>query len=165
MGATLKKINVIFLEKNLRCSFLFHLIQTMTDIVTTESAAVGNDTYVPTFKKETRRKESENEDLEFSNAKAFLSSKTTRDGASSLYDHLTSVVSKILETKAPNAFDSFESISAQVKKLKFKVDDHSALFLKNVPEPSQSLQLSQAQASIFTVFPFLALMTSHFIKV
>ena len=65
-------------------------------------AAPANESLVPVTKKEPRKKEGQNEDVEFANAKAFLSTKITRDSVS-VYDHLTSLISRILETKPINA--------------------------------------------------------------
>lgn len=65
-------------------------------------ATTTTDTYVPVFKKELRKKDQEHEDAEFANGKAFLSTKLSKDSVS-VYDHLTSLVSRILETKPSNA--------------------------------------------------------------
>jgi hypothetical protein len=67
------------------------------------TAETSTDTYVPVFKKESKKKEVDQEDPEFIKAKAFLSTKSKKD-KSSVYGHLTKLVSKILKTKPTNAF-------------------------------------------------------------
>jgi hypothetical protein len=66
------------------------------------SSETATDTYVPVFRKELKKKDAEQEDAEFASAKAYLSTKYGKD-SQSVYDHLTSLVSRILETKPANA--------------------------------------------------------------
>jgi len=69
-------------------------------IATNEPAT---DSYVVSqFKTDVRKKEIQLDDVEFSNAKSYLSSKNNSDSAS-VYDHLSTLVSRLLETKPNNA--------------------------------------------------------------
>lgn len=70
-----------------------------------ESAAPAEpvaDNNVTQFKKDVRKKEIQLDDVEFTNAKSYLSTKINSDSLS-VYDHLTSLVSRLLETKPTNA--------------------------------------------------------------
>jgi hypothetical protein len=75
--------------------------------VTTETTTTTTSTdssYIPIFKKESKiKKDQDTEDSEYSAAKAYLSTKSVKEGIS-VYDHLTSLVEKLLETKPSNAF-------------------------------------------------------------
>jgi hypothetical protein len=118
------------------------------------------DTYVPVFKKDLQKRPVEHEDIEFANAKSFLSTKISKD-STSVYDHLTALVSRILETKPSNALDSFEIFSSDIKKSKFKVENQASgysfkvhkklivIHLQTVPEPTVSSQLAQTHLEIF----------------
>ena len=72
-------------------------------------AADATDTYVTHFKKDNRKKEIQIDDAEFANAKAYLSTKISGDSVS-VYDHLTNLVSHLLETKPANAFGNSHEI-------------------------------------------------------
>lgn len=60
------------------------------------------DSYSSQVKKDVPKKEVQLDDIEFINAKSYLSAKISSDSPS-LYDHLTSVVTRLLETKPTNA--------------------------------------------------------------
>jgi hypothetical protein len=70
-------------------------------------AELATDSYVVSqFKNEPRKKEIQLDDVGFSNAKSYLSSKINPDSVS-VYDHLTSLVSRLLESKPDNALGEF----------------------------------------------------------
>ena len=71
------------------------------------------DPYIAQFKKEVRKKEIQTDDVEFLNAKAYLSTKINGDSAS-VYDHLANLVSRLLETKPTNALG--KSTSSKIRK-------------------------------------------------
>ena len=74
-----------------------------TPAVAPAAAETSTDTYVPVFKKESKKKEVNQDDPEFIKAKAFLSTKSKK-AKSSVYGHLTSLVSRMLKTRPTNAF-------------------------------------------------------------
>ncbi len=78
----------------------------MTDVADTAPVTTdtSTDTYTPVFKKDVKKKDADQEDAEFSKAKAYLSTKLGGNNASSVYDHLTTLVARILETKPANAY-------------------------------------------------------------
>ncbi|TPX56079.1 hypothetical protein PhCBS80983_g04803 [Powellomyces hirtus] len=65
------------------------------------------------------------EDSELALAKAFLMTQSDKSNLN-LYDHLTEVVMRILETRPGNAVDTFETISADIKRSHFSVDRPNA---------------------------------------
>lgn len=65
---------------------------------------------VSQFKNDVRKKEIHLDDAEFTNAKSYLSTKISSDSAS-VYDHLTSLVSRLLETKPNNALGKATCLS------------------------------------------------------
>ena len=71
------------------------------------------------------------------NAKAFLQQESP-DSKLNLYDHLCSVMHKILENRTPNSVDLLESLSKEVKTNKFApAGDPSSVSLTDFKIPSQ----------------------------
>jgi radial spoke head protein 4/6 len=56
---------------------------------------------------------------DFSAAKAYLSQASTASGLS-VYDHLSSVISALLDERPNNAVDSIEDLSAKLKRERFE---------------------------------------------
>ena len=88
-------------------------IATLNEAHTTadEAPAIGTtpnanaaivDPYVNVLKKDIRKKDIQLEDAEFINAKTYLSTKLGVDSVS-MYDHLTNLVSHLLERKPDNS--------------------------------------------------------------
>lgn len=78
------------------------------------------------------------------NAKSFL----MKAGSSglSVYDHLTSVLTAILDQRQENAVEYIEDISKDLKANTFKIEN----VLKDVNERTQQVQLAQTQIELFT---------------
>ncbi|RKO88294.1 hypothetical protein BDK51DRAFT_36610 [Blyttiomyces helicus] len=84
-------------------------------------------------------------------AKSYLMTSSQRADLS-LYDHLTSVVVRILETRPANALDIFETISGDIKRSKFNVEDtHAPGALRKAPDVSPSNDLAKLQIKFFQV--------------
>ena len=89
------------------------------------------------------------EEAEVSLAKAFLKSSTTNSDAN-LYNHLVTLVMRVLESRPANALDVFESLSADIKRNKFKVQQNNApSSFKIVPQTSEELLLAQSRSKLF----------------
>lgn len=58
--------------------------------------------------------------MDFEKAKAYLS-KQNKSG-SSLFDHISGIIRKVLEEEPENAFDNFENLSLNVKNSKLKTE-------------------------------------------
>ncbi|KAJ1343533.1 hypothetical protein BSLG_001914 [Batrachochytrium salamandrivorans] len=81
------------------------------------------------------------DDAEFQLAKAFIS--TVPNGKTfSLYDHLTSVVSHILQTRSSVALDNFESLSAELKRTRFRSE------LKGAPTSLRDVELASKEVEL-----------------
>lgn len=79
------------------------------------------------------------------NAKAFLQQESP-DSKLNLYDHLCSVMHKILENRTPNSVDLLESLSKEVKTNKFApAGDPSS----DVRPASQEVELANVQNKLF----------------
>ncbi|KAJ1345024.1 hypothetical protein BSLG_000539 [Batrachochytrium salamandrivorans] len=89
------------------------------------------------------------DDAEFQLAKAFIS--TVPNGKTfSLYDHLTSVVSHILQTRSSVALDNFESLSAELKRTRFRSELKGApTSLRDVELASKEVELAIVRAPLF----------------
>ncbi|KAJ3170630.1 Radial spoke head protein 4 A [Geranomyces variabilis] len=89
------------------------------------------------------------EDSELALAKAFLMSQSDKSNLN-LYDHLTEVVMRILETRPADAVDVFETISADTKRSHFTVHKTGApgAFLKVQDVPPAS-EVGAAQVKLF----------------
>ncbi|XP_078490298.1 uncharacterized protein LOC100180393 [Ciona intestinalis] len=84
-------------------------------------------------------------ELETQNAKAYLL-KSSEKSNTNLYDHLSRVLTKVLDERPENVVDVFEDISNSVKREKFvsKVDT-----IRDEFEPSTEFQLAEVQKPLF----------------
>nr|KAJ3420715.1 Radial spoke head protein 4 A [Polyrhizophydium stewartii] len=89
------------------------------------------------------------EDTEFVLARSFLSSKV--GGRSfSLYEHLTSIVGHVLETRSQSALENFETLSADLKRSRFQSDVPGVpTTLREVVIPGPDVELAKKQAVLF----------------
>ena len=78
-------------------------------------------------------------EADFLDAKAYLLKASDASGTN-VYDHLSSVISKMLDERPNNAVDLLESISAQVKKEQF-VDRSNTIQVYWRKNQSQSIAL------------------------
>jgi hypothetical protein len=92
-------------------------------------------------------------DIEFQNAKTFLSTRMGVKHPKSLYDHLTDIVQRVLEQKPNNAVDNLERISFEVKQ------NHASVLLdaakgvvRDSFEPTPNLAQAQVTCSFLNVF-------------
>ncbi|KAJ3029922.1 Radial spoke head protein 4 A, partial [Rhizophlyctis rosea] len=101
--------------------------------------------------KDTYKKQQERlpEESEVQLAKAFLMGVSEKSGTS-VYDHLTQVIVRILENRIEGGVDIFESISADVKRSKFQAEQVTAPggFRKEPPYNPQT-EISSAQIKLF----------------
>ncbi|KAJ3037548.1 Radial spoke head protein 4 A [Rhizophlyctis rosea] len=89
------------------------------------------------------------EESEVALAKAFLMTGSEKSGLS-VYDHLTNVVVRLLETRVNNAVDVFESISSEVKRSKFAVEQHNAPgAFRAEPDYTPMTEISTNQIKLF----------------
>ncbi|KAJ3088786.1 Radial spoke head protein 4 A [Quaeritorhiza haematococci] len=114
-------------------------------------AATPNDTGTIDFN-DYHRKERDThmpEEAEVTEAKSFLMTNSDKTGFN-LYDHLTTVLMRVLETRPRNAVDFFEAISSEVKRSHFKFEqkDTPAGF-KDAFALSNSHLLAKATAQLF----------------
>ncbi|XP_002741113.1 radial spoke head protein 4 homolog A-like [Saccoglossus kowalevskii] len=84
-------------------------------------------------------------EAEFTNAKAFLLTASTKTNIN-LYDHLSKVISNILDGRPANAVDIFEDISKDCKRDKFisKVDT-----IQDKVDRSTEVELAEVQKPLF----------------
>ncbi|KAJ3019554.1 Radial spoke head protein 4 A, partial [Thoreauomyces humboldtii] len=89
------------------------------------------------------------EDSELALAKAFLMTQSDKSNLN-LYDHLTEVVMQILETRPTNAIDTFETISADIKRSHFSIDRPNApgAFYKSL-DVAPASEIGAAQVKLF----------------
>jgi len=82
---------------------------------------------------------------EFVNAKAFLLKASTKSNLN-LYDHLSRVLTKVLDERPENVVDVFEDISKDIKRSKFtsKVDT-----ILDKADHSTAVQLAESQKALF----------------
>ncbi|XP_022094680.1 radial spoke head protein 4 homolog A-like isoform X2 [Acanthaster planci] len=82
---------------------------------------------------------------EFTNAKAYLLKASTKSNLN-LYDHLSRVLTKVLDERPENVVDVFEDISKDVKRSKFtsKVDT-----ILDKVDHSTAVQLAESQRALF----------------
>ncbi|KAJ3101101.1 Radial spoke head protein 4 A [Phlyctochytrium bullatum] len=93
------------------------------------------------------------EDSEFALAKAFLMSASTKT-ETNLYDHLTTTIMRILETRPKDAVDIFESISSEIKRSKFSVEIPGAPnSLKKAFENDKYLKRIREQSILYERIP------------
>ncbi|KAJ3298750.1 Radial spoke head protein 4 A [Borealophlyctis nickersoniae] len=89
------------------------------------------------------------EDSELALAKAFLMTNSEKSNMN-LYDHLTSIVMQILETRPANAVDIFETISSEVKRSKFSVEQPDAPgAFRRVPDQTAAGEAASVQIKLF----------------
>ncbi|XP_071961999.1 radial spoke head protein 6 homolog A-like [Antedon mediterranea] len=82
---------------------------------------------------------------EFTNAKSYLLTASTNSNIN-LYDHLSRVLTKVLDERPVNVVDVFEDISKNVKKSKFSPDFDTIL---NKVDKTTEVALAESQKSLF----------------
>ncbi|KAI8925429.1 radial spokehead-like protein [Entophlyctis helioformis] len=89
------------------------------------------------------------EDTEFTLAKSFLNSKVGGKTVS-FYDHLTSIVNHVLETRSQASLDNFEALSAELKRSRFQAEVPGApTSLRDASIPTPDIVLAKKQSSLF----------------
>ncbi|KAJ3222575.1 Radial spoke head protein 4 A [Clydaea vesicula] len=87
------------------------------------------------------------EEADLALATSFLkANQSSKPGAGNLYNHLTSVVMRVLEARPPNSVDLLEMLSADVKRSKFEVEQKNSpsSFNRVKPTPKElSLAVSK----------------------
>jgi radial spoke head protein 4A len=82
---------------------------------------------------------------EIENAKSFLLTTSTKTGIN-LYDHLSKVITRILDERPENVVDIFEDISQDEKRAKFKSSVDTVL---NKNDKSTEVALAEIQSKLF----------------
>jgi len=81
---------------------------------------------------------------EIESAKAYLLQASSKSGLN-LYDHLSSVITNLLDERPDNAVDAFEEVSRQIKS-----DQHvEETTMQSQPDPSTQVALAQTQEKLF----------------
>lgn len=83
---------------------------------------------------------------EFQKAKAYLLTASTNTGIN-LYDHLSSVLGKVLDERPDNVVDIFEDVSKDAKRTKFTSDVDT---VQDKVDKSTEVALAQVQRKLFT---------------
>ncbi|KXS21200.1 hypothetical protein M427DRAFT_65972 [Gonapodya prolifera JEL478] len=85
------------------------------------------------------------EDTELALARAFLQESSDASGLN-LYDHLSSVILRILEQRPKNAADIFEQLSGEVKRSRFPADESNTPgAFRQAKDLSEAVELAKAQ--------------------
>ncbi|KAJ8331197.1 hypothetical protein O5D80_000761 [Batrachochytrium dendrobatidis] len=89
------------------------------------------------------------EDTDFLLAKSFMN--TVPNGKTfSLYDHLATIVNHVLQTRSPVALDNFETLSADLKRNRFRTELPGApTSLRETIFPSGKTELAKKRAGLF----------------
>ncbi|RKO97157.1 hypothetical protein CXG81DRAFT_11583 [Caulochytrium protostelioides] len=99
------------------------------------------DTYKPVSERPAQ-------DVEFQNAKSYLQSVSmSSESGVSLYEHMTELVARLLETRPKDALADIEAISAQVKRRRFPADRH--VVAQHFTAPSATLESAKNQIALF----------------
>lgn len=84
-------------------------------------------------------------EIQIQNAKAYLL-KTSTKSNTNLYDHLSRVLTKVLDERPENVADVFEDVSRRVKREKFVSDVDT---VRDEFEPSTEFALAEVQKALF----------------
>lgn len=82
----------------------------------------------------------------FINAKAYMLTSSTKSGIN-LYDHLSKVLSKVLDERPENVVDIFEDLSKDEKRAKFQSDVDT---VQNKADKSTEVALAEVQEKLFS---------------
>lgn len=89
-------------------------------------------------------------ETELSNARKFLLQNSEKSD-SNLYDHLSTVLMRVLEQRPNNAVDIFENISAEVKRSKFQPEQFDlGMKFRNASNHVKALELAKIQSSLLS---------------
>lgn len=89
-------------------------------------------------------------ETELANARKFLLQNSQKSD-SNLYDHLSTVLMRVLEQRPNNAVDIFENISAEVKRNKFQPEQFDlGMKFRNASDHGKALELAKIQSNLLS---------------
>lgn len=112
----------------------------MADVLNNQKSVSGTPAATPI------NMEKNNIEQSFINSKAYLLTASDKTGIN-LYDHLSKVLSKILDERPENVVDVFEDVSKDEKRAKFKSDVDT---VQNKDDKSTEVALAEVQEKLFS---------------